>query len=172
MAKVEAKPNMEVKQDIKAEVKSLESPRGVRLDERLMKPGKYEVTDDHTFKVNLNLYPKDGRWVVVETAGKNIESHEIVFRMWTYEEMIELKKMATTYDIQKRTHMIDHDLLNRLKVQRLMVSWTLDRDNPRLKLAHVNGILTDESWAAFAKLQPNIATYVLDEMNRVYEYNG
>ena len=167
MAKVEAKPNMEVKPEVPKE-----SPRGARLDERLMKPGRYEVTNEHTFKVEVNLYQKDGRWIVVEGTGKNVEIHEVVFRMWGYEEMIELKKMATSYDPQKRLHMVDNDLLNRLKVQRLMMSWTLDKDNPRLKLAHVNGILTDESWSAFIKLQPNIITYILDEMNKVYEYNG
>jgi len=159
MAKVEAKMGVN------------DSPRGARVDEKLMKPGKYEVTDEHTFKVELSLVLRDKRWIVVE--GSNIgEKHEIVFRMWSYDEMIELKKMATSYDPQKRLHMIDNDLLNRLKVQRLLVSWTFDRENPRLKLAHVNGVLTDESWLAFTKLQPNIVVYILDEMNRVYEYNG
>ena len=165
MAKVEAKPNM-------PEAKTPEQPRGVRLDEKLMKPGKYEVTEEHTFKVEVHLALKGSRWVVVEGSGKGVETNEVIFRMWGYDEMIELKKMATSYDPQKRLHMIDNDLLNRLKVQRLMVSWTFDKDNPRLKLAHVGGVLTDESWVAFTKLQPNIITYILDEMNRVYEYNG
>jgi hypothetical protein len=167
MAKVEAKPTMEVKSD-----KPQESPRGARLDETLMKPGKYEVTNEHTFKVEVNLGLRNNRWVVVEGIGKGVDSNEVIFRMWTYDEMIELKKMATSYDAQKRIHMIDHDLLNRLKVQRLMVSWTFGKDNPRLKLAHTNGVLTDESWVAFTKLQPNIVTYIIDEMNKVYEYNG
>jgi len=165
MAKVEAKPTAETP-------RTPDSPRGARLDEALMKPGKYEVTLEHTFKVEVNLLLRNGRWVVVDNAGRGAESHEVIFRMWTYDEMIELKKMATSYDPQKRIHMIDNDLLNRLKVQRLMVSWTFDKDNPRLKLAHVNGVLSDESWGAFIKLQPNIVTYILDEMNRVYEYNG
>lgn len=167
MAKVEAKPNAEVKQEPKPEF-----PRGARLDERLMKPGRYEVTNDHVFKIEVNLFLRDGRWIVAEGTGKNVEAHEVVFRIWNYEEMIDLKKMATSYDPTKRLHMVDNDLLNRLKVQRLMVSWTFDRDNPRLKMAHVNGVLTDESWGAFIKLQHNIVTYILDEMNRVYEYNG
>lgn len=165
MAKVEAKPNAAVQA-------SQSSTRGNRLDEAIMKPGKYEVTNEHTFKIEVNLFQKEGRWIVVEGKGKGVEEHEIVFRMWTYEEMIELKKLATSFDPQKRLHMVDNDLLNRLKVQKLMVSWTFDKDNPRLKIAHVNGVLTDESWAAFIKLQPNIVTHILDEMNRVYEYNG
>jgi hypothetical protein len=165
MAKVEAKPNVVVPAN-------QSSPRGNRLDEAIMKPGKYEVTNEHTFKIDVNLFLKDSRWVLVEGRGKNVETHEVIFRMWTYEEMIELKKLATSFDPQKRLHMVDNDLLNRLKVQKLLVSWTFDKDNARLKMAHVNGVLTDESWTAFTKLQPNIVTHILDEMNRVYEYNG
>jgi hypothetical protein len=92
--------------------------------------------------------------------------------MWTYDEMADMKKMATSYDGLKRVHMIDNDSLNRFKVQRLMVSWTFDRDNPRLRLQHVNGVMTDESWRAFASLQPNISTCIIEEMNKVFEFNG
>ena len=146
--------------------------QGNRVDEKLMKPGKYEVTDQHIFKIEINLVFRDGRWVIVDSPGKKIETHEVIFRMWTYDEMVELRKMATNYDSQKRIHLTDNDVLNRLKVQRLLVSWTFDKDNPRLRLLHVNGILSDESWQAFTKLQPNIITYIFEEMNRVYEFNG
>ena len=143
-----------------------------RIDEKLMRPGKYEVTEQHTFKVEVNLSLKDGRWIVVDGLGKGVEAHEVIFRMWTYDEMVELRKMATTYDSQKRIHLTDNDILNRLKVQRFLVSWTFDRDNPRLKLLHVNRVLSDESWQAFTKLQTNIITHIFEEMNRVYEFNG
>jgi len=156
----------------KVEAKVVPSPQGPRLDEQLMKAGKYEVTEEHTFKVEVNLVLKDKRWVLANGPGRGVESQEAIFRMWTYDEMIELKKMATSYDATKRIHMIDNDLLNRLKVQKLMVSWTFDKDNPRLRVQHVQGALTDESWVAFTRLQPNIITHILEEMNKVYEYNG
>jgi len=143
-----------------------------RVDEKLMKPGKYEVSSETTFKVVMHLKAQDGRWIVMVGPGKGIETHEAVFRMWTYDEMVEMRKMATNYDVAKRMHTIDNDALNRFKVQRLMVSWTFDRDNPRLKVQHVNGVMTDEGWKAFASLQPNISTHILDEMNKVYELNG
>lgn len=144
-----------------------------RVDEKLMLPGKYEVTKDSTFKVQLHLKAnKEGRWMVMTGAGKDIDSHEVVFRMWTYDEMVELRKMVTTFDATKRMHMIDNDALNRIKVQRLLVSWTLDRDNPRLKLLHVNGVLSDEGWKMFSHLQPNIITHLLEEMNKALEWNG
>jgi hypothetical protein len=142
------------------------------VDERLMKPGKYEVTPETSFKVVAYLKEKDGRWIIMTGLGKGVEAQEAVFRMWGYDEMVELRKMATSYDAVKRMHMIDNDVLNRLKVQRLMVSWTFDKDNPRLRVQHVNGVMTDESWTAFKRLQPNISTYILDEMNKVYELNG
>ena len=164
MPKVEAK--------VVQEEKPVAQQPGTRLDEAIMKPGKYEVTEQHTFKVDVNLALRVGRWLVLNGPGKGVDTHDVVFRMWSFEEMIELKKLATSYDTQKRIHMIDNDLLNRLKVQRLLVSWTFDRDNPRLKVFHVNGVLTDESWVAFTRLQPNIVTNILDEMNKVYEYNG
>lgn len=130
MPKVEAK--------VVQEAKPAAQP-GTRLDEALMKPGKYEVTDQLTFKVEVHLALREGRWIVATGPGRGIDTHEIVFRMWAFDEMIELKKLATNYDASKRIHMIDNDLLNRLKVQRLMVSWTFDRDNPRLKVFHVQG---------------------------------
>lgn len=145
-----------------------------RVDERLMKPGKYEVSDDSKFTVKLHMRQvTPGRWkmVSVEEEGGSVE--EVVFRMWTFDEMVEMRKMATSFDQIRRTYLVDYDALNRLKVQRLMMSWTLDRDNPRLKLHHVNGVLTDESWAVFSKrLLPAIAQHIIDEMNQVYERGG
>lgn len=143
-----------------------------RVDEKLMKPGKYENTPDTIFSVVIHAKEKDGRWIIMAGPGKGVETNTVVFRMWGYDEMIEMRKMATSYDPQKRVHMIDNDALNRLKIQRLMVSWTFDKENSRLRLWHVNGVLTDEAWKAFTALQPNLSTYIIDEMNKVYEFNG
>ena len=145
---------------------------GPRVDEKLARPGKYEITPDTTFKVEVHLKEKDGRWILMMGKGKDIESHEVVFRMWNYNEMVELKKLATSYDSTKRMHMIDNDALNRFKVQRMMMSWSFDRDNSRLRLFHVNGVMTDESWKAVSSLQPNILSHILEEMNNVLEFNG
>jgi hypothetical protein len=149
-----------------------EAPTAPRVDEKLMKAGRYEVTSDTTFTVMLHAKERDGRWIIMNGPGKGIETNSVVFRMWTYDEMVELRKLATSYDATKRVHMIDNDNLNRLKIQRLMVSWTFDKDNSRLRLWHVNGVLTDEAWKAFTLLQPNLCSYIIEEMNRVYEFNG
>jgi len=145
---------------------------GPRVDEKLMKPGKYEITPDIIFTVTINVREKEGRWIIMNGPGKGIDTNHIIFRMWSYDEMIEMRKMATSYDVTKRVHMIDNDNLNRFKIQRLMVSWTFDKDNPRLRIQHVNGVMTDEGWKAFISLQPNISAFIIEEMNKVYEFNG
>lgn len=163
MATVQARPEA---------AKQTPDQQASRVDEKLMKAGKYEITPNTTFEVVIHAKERDGRWIIMNGKGAGIETNTIVFRMWTYDEMIEMRKMATSYDAQKRVHMIDNDALNRLKIQRLMMSWTFDNDNPRLKLWHANGILVDEAWLAVTSLQPNILSYILEEMNKVYEFNG
>lgn len=162
-------PVIQSKLDVKTAEPS--SPPVERVDERLFKPGKYEITPDTIFKVMIYTKDKDGRWLMMSCPGKGVETNVVVFRMWTYDEMIEMRKMSTNYDSQKRVHMIDNDALNRLKIQRLMMSWTFDKDNSRLRIQHVNGVMTDESWKAFTSLQPNLCSFIIDEMNKVYEFN-
>jgi len=153
-------------------------PRGQQQEPRhdvvLMEPGDYEVTRESTFTVKVPLRHRseeDKWWVVVEPDEAEV-TEEAVFRMWEYDEMVEMRKLATKYDQVRRVHMIDHDVLNRLKVQRFMVSWTFGRGNPRLQLHHQNGVLTDESWAAVKRLQTNILKHLIDEMNERYEFGG
>lgn len=151
---------------------SIQEGSNIRIDTSLMGPGKYEIHDKVTFTICLYLQEKEGRWLLMRGPGKDIDTHEVIFRMWSYEEMIDMRKKATSYDIVKRVHMIDNDLLNRLKIQKFMLSWTFGEKNIRLTLHHVNGVLTDETWRSFTNLQPNISSYIIDEMNKVYEYNG
>ena len=142
------------------------------VDEQIMLPGKYEVTPEHTFRVNLFVEQVENRWVVREKMNKNCEHHWVEFRMWTFAEEIELRKLATTYDPLKRLHFVDHDMLNRLKVQRLMKEWTFQNENERLHLHHVNGVLTDECYKNFQGLFANIVRAIIEGMNGVLEYNG
>lgn len=146
-----------------------------RIDTQLLKPGKYEVTDEDTFKIEFCITKKEGRWIVLDKTTEKIpgvEEHCVEFKMWNFEEDVALRKMCQQYDPTKRVHFLDNDLLNRVKVQRLLRTWTFDKENPRLKILHVNGCLSDESYAAFARLHPTIVRHILDRMNNVLEYNG
>lgn len=143
-----------------------------RVDERLMVPGTYEIIpDNNTFTVDVHLIQVDGRWIRAEKAGSGVHSESAVFRMWTFQEMVDLRKMATSFDASKRMHMVDNDALNRLKVQKLLMSWTFSDKNERLKIHRNQGTLTDESWTNFTKLQANIAQALIEGMNNVLEFN-
>lgn len=144
-----------------------------RVDKKLEGAGKYEITHDTTFRIRFWLNLRDGRWVIVPQDKKNkySEEHWVDFRMWTFEEEIDLRKKATSWDGFKRIHLIDHDQLNRMKIQLLMKAWSFDAQNDRLKLLHVNDILSDESYKSFCKLQPNISRHIIERMNDVLDYN-
>ncbi len=155
--------------DNKKNKKKREEPR---LDEALMNPGQYETTSETTFPIDIYLKETEGRWVIMEGPVAGVKHEKVVMRMWSYDEMIEMRKLCTAFDQKNRIHMIDNDALNRVKIQKLMVSWTFDKDNPRLKIHHVQGVLTDESWKAFTRLQTTICDYIINRMNMVYDYNG
>jgi len=138
----------------------------------LMPPSKFEVTENSTFDIYLTLKQIGGRWIIAQEKEMNSETYKVTFRMWTFDEMVQLRKLATEWDATKRIHYVDTFKLDMLKVKKLIKSWTFDEESIKLKLLHVNGILSDESWNAFKKLQPNIARSIIDKMNDVLEYNG
>ena len=154
----------------KGESKNSESNQP-QVSHALADPGDYEITEDSTFTIEVPLARhKDGHWrwdIVYEDDAERIE--EVIFKMWTYDEMVELRNHATKYDQLKRIHMLDHDALNRLKIQKLLKAWSFGGNNVRLNIHHVNGVMTDESWQAFSRLQPNIIRFIIDRMNEWYE---
>jgi hypothetical protein len=151
-------------------------PRGqqkeARHDKVLMEPGEYEVTRNSTFTLKLHLKKNEDKWWVVVSEKEATTTEEVTFRMWTYDEMVELRKLATKYDQMRRVHMIDHDVLNRLKIQRYMLSWTFEKENQRFELHHVQGVLSDETWAKVKRLQTNLLRHIIEQMNERYEFGG
>jgi len=169
MAKVEPRQLS----DLKAKKSQVQKPSEMRIDEQLYEAGKYEVTKDDCFKINFGLRKKENRWVIIAAENPDSETdvHWVEFRMWTFDEDVEMRKKATMYDASKRVHYVDNDLLNRMKIQKLLKAWSFEEQNANLKLLHVNGVLVDESYDAFKKLQPSIARYIIEKMNDVLEYN-
>ena len=145
---------------------------GPRFDEKLHKPGKFEITPDDEFTVEIPVRKQKGRWTVCKAGEAPEETHWVKFRMWDYAEELELRKVSTQYDPVKHWHFLDHDALNRMKIQRLMKSWSFEIDNVRLKLLHVNGVMVDESYNAVMKLHPNIIRHIVEQMNMVLEFGG
>ena len=144
----------------------------VRHDKVLMGPGEYEITRNSTFTIKLPLKKNEDKWWVLVTESESETVEEVTFRMWTYDEMVELRKLATKYDPIRRVHMIDHDVLNRLKMQRYMLTWTFEKKNQRMELHHVGGVLSDETWAKVTRLQTNLLKYIIEQMNERYEFGG
>jgi len=141
-------------------------------DSTLYMPGEYEITNDEDFKIDVYLKRQEKRWTIVGSEKEAEKVHWALFRMWSYEEEVELRKQATNFDPIKRLHLVDNDLLNRLKLKRLLKAWSFEKDNPRMELHHVNGILVDEVFARVMKLHPNILRYIVEQMNGILEYNG
>ena len=163
-------PTIEAK-DVPKRVEQIIDNKEQRVDEQLLPPGKYEITPESKFKIEFWLKKVDDRWVFAQ-KGRDAIKEEVTFRMWTYDEMIDIRRKANSYDQLKRMYWVDVDMMNRMKVQKLLTSWTLDRENPRLKIHHVGGVMTDESWKVFTRLQPNISRYIIDKANEILEYNG
>lgn len=169
MAKVESRQIS----DLKAKKSQVEKQGEIRVDEQLYKAGKYEITQDDCFRITFGLKRKENRWIILTAKNPDSETdvHWVEFRMWTFDEDIDMRKKATMYDAMKRIHYVDNDLLNRMKIQKLLKAWSFDEQNPNLKLLHVNGVLVDESYDAFKKLQPSIVRYIIEKMNDVLEFN-
>jgi len=140
--------------------------------EALYNPGEYEITPDEDFQIDIYLQRKGKRWVVVQNEQMADEKHWALFRMWSYEEQVQMRKDATNFDMVKRMHLVDNDTLNRLKLKTLLKAWTFDKNNQRLELNHINGVLPDEVFSRVMNLHPNILNYIIEQMNAVLEYNA
>lgn len=162
MAKVEAPSH------IREQARELEKKNNQlisnRVDRKLYKPGKYELTGNETFDVVFRIKEIDGIWTI--TNDIDGEEHFVRFRMWNYKESLELTKMAYVYDQFKKMHYIDNEVLDKLKIQRLLKEWSFEKDNENLKIIHVNGVLVDECYENFMRLHFNIVQHIIYEMNK------
>lgn len=144
---------------------------------KVVNPGLFEIDPKaDSFKIEFGLKVKENRWIVIEKEkidklDKNIQKHWVEFKMWSFDEEVELKKKAMIYNESKRMHFVDHDILNEMKVRRLLKDWSFKDKNENLKIFHVNGWLVDESWGAFKNLHINICRYIIVRMNDILEYN-
>lgn len=142
------------------------------LARSLMVPGKYECGDDDTFTIRVHTKQVDeGRWIIVDEKDPEAEHHEVIVRMWGFTLETEMRRNAMRYDRQERVHYTDFDALDQMKIRRLLVSWTFAKENDRLKLWHINNVLSDESWKAFCHIHRNILRYIVAQMNAVLEGN-
>jgi hypothetical protein len=138
----------------------------------LLPYGKFEITPDQTFTVTLFLKEFKGRWSLVDSGTRESEKHTVVFRMWNFDECLRMRRECYMFDPTTRTNRLDNDKLNRIKIMKLLQDWTLSKDNPRLDIQRVHGVLTEASWQAFTRISPSIADKIISEMNLVLDYGG
>ena len=137
---------------------------------------KYEVRPDTLFTVRFCLGFRDGRALCYTEDAKykrpELESHWATFRLWTFREEQDWRNQTTVYDPPSRSWRPDPGRLNEIKLRNLLRDWSFAESDPKFRLLHVNGVLSDESYAAAMGLFPAILDNLLFLMNRVLEDNG
>ena len=135
---------------------------------------KYEVRPDSEFTVQFCLKFSDNGQVSVYAKDSflqldNLEKHWAKFRMWTYKESLEWKNQCMEFDQQIRSFKQNNCKLNELKIRHLIKDWSFSEIDPKFKLLHVNGVLSDESYEMMMGLYPQILDNILILMNNVLE---
>jgi hypothetical protein len=84
----------------------------------------------------------------------------------TYQEELEAKRTATTYDEVRGLHYVDNDVISEWRAKRCLIRWNL---HLRLKnfckrLRRANNMLTSESWEDFKKLPPLVRKTIVNKL--------
>jgi hypothetical protein len=84
----------------------------------------------------------------------------------TYEEELEAKRNATTYDEARGIHYVDNDLISEWRVKRCLIRWSLPQKlhNFCRRLRRSNNQLTSESWEDFRKLPPLVRKAIVNKL--------
>ena len=137
---------------------------------------KYHLKEDDTFMLKFGILSYEGRWRIVDFERledvPEAEEHWAKVKMCPYGLQNWIKEKATTFDRVTRMHKYDADLSNRIKIQRLLIDWSFSKEDERCKIHHVQGVMSDESYAMFERMQPNIINHIITRMNEILEYNG
>lgn len=132
---------------------------------------KWQLKQDEKFRIRFTLDEVKNKRVrfTLEEGGSNIVEHWVEFKMWDYNMMISLRKSATRYHKESGSFYVDHDLFNDLKVKNLLQDWSFAQIEPHMKLQHINGVLTDESFRIFREMYPWVISAIINKMNIVLE---
>lgn len=137
---------------------------------------KYEVTPESEFTVRFCIGFKEGRVQIYQEDAylkfDDLERHWVTFRMWKYEEELAWQNQAMEFQGQTRSFILNQGKLNEIKIRHLIKSWSFEEYDPKFKLLHVGGVLSDESYSIFKGFFPTIINNVIYLMNQVLENNG
>lgn len=158
-----------------AKPEPLEEKSIVDINRSIIDFGEFETKPTDIVMIKFGLRNKGNRWVAIDekdidTLDKTIEKHWFKFRIWNYGEETDIKKRSIVYSSEKRMNYTDYDIMNELKVRRLLLDWSLNGKNENLKLFYISGYMVDQSWEAFTRLNINIIRFIISKMNEVLEY--
>lgn len=153
-----------------------QSPSVPTVSIPLVSFSRYEVTPESEFTIRFCLGFNEGRvQIYTEDAylkQEDLERHWVKFRMWKYEEELTWQNQSMEFQHQTRTFVHNQNKLNELKIRHLIKAWSFEEYDPKFKLLHVNGVLSDESYNTFKGFFPTIINNIIYMMNQVLEQNG
>jgi len=136
---------------------------------------KYEVSKDSVFTIKFGILDKGDRWVPINYSAVDDNPLSmgvwVKFRMWTYDEELTWRNECNEFNAEHKVQILNVDKLNEIKIKRLLLDWSFGELEDRLKMLHVDGRLSDESYKIFKGLFPAIVNTIIDMMNNVLESN-
>lgn len=154
---------------------TVSAPKGEQPSSIPQKLTRYEVSKDSTFTIRFGILDKGDRWVPINhsAVADNPLSMEVwvKFRMWNYDEELTWKNQCNEFNAEHKVQILNIDKFNEIKIKNLLVDWSFGELEDRLKMLHVDGKLSDESYKIFKGLYPAIVNTIIDMMNNVLESN-
>ena len=89
--------------------------------------------------------------------------------MWNFREELEWKNQCMEFDSISRAFKQNIIKLNEIKIRRLIKDWSFSEIDPKFKLLHVDGVLSDESYNVMMGFNPAIMDNLIVLMNNVLE---
>ena len=163
--------NNDATKEEQKEIKTISKNSIVKPD---VKYTKYEVSPDSEFTVKFCLgFEEDGRIMAYKEDSylrlEGLEQHWAKFRMWTFKEELDWKSQCMEFDPVSRGFKQNILKLNEIKIRRLIKDWSFANVDPKFKLLHVDGVLSDESYNVMMGFNPVIMDNLIVLMNNVLE---
>ena len=134
---------------------------------------KYEISPDSEFTVRFCLGFEEEKILVYKEDSylriDGLERHWAKFRMWNFREELEWKNQCMEFDSISRAFKQNIIKLNEIKIRRLIKDWSFSEIDPKFKLLHVDGVLSDESYNVMMGFNPAIMDNLIVLMNNVLE---
>lgn len=133
---------------------------------------KYEIRQDTMFYIRFGITWSDERLIVCEQdkLNKDVQSHWLKFRMWTFEQCNQIKNKCCQLD-QYRNYVYNKVKLFRNQLKYLLVDWSFGVNDSNMRLMHVDKVLSDQSINLIMNMHPNILFFVQESLKDILQGN-